>query len=208
MFVENSPAPLMNIVREHPLATLVIATDSGPMVCHIPLLIRESEGGVFLLEGHVSAVNPVATSHAVGSVLAIFHGPQHYVSPSWYPSKATRPAVPTWNYVAVHARGELSLIREQEWLRTHLAALSEVMERDLPQPWSLDDLPAPALQRAVDALVGIELRVTQLQGIRKLSQNKTPSDRLGVRRGLEAMGTPAALAMAARIEVSDVDEQE
>ncbi|AAF84840.1 hypothetical protein ADT28_00585 (plasmid) [Xylella fastidiosa] len=208
VFVENHPTSLQALIHEQPFATLVIAVGMLPVACHVPLLLNEVEpGGEIWLEGHISAVNPIATGDECCPVLAIFHGPQHYISPSWYPSKATHPAVvPTWNYVAVHAHGELMRTRDPHWLRTHLAALSDIMERDRQEPWRLDDLPTDALRQAVDALVGLRLRITQLYGIHKLSQNKPPTDRLGVRHGLEAVASAAALAVAARIDVSDVDE--
>ncbi|RYE67224.1 MAG: hypothetical protein EOO81_10665, partial [Oxalobacteraceae bacterium] len=109
-------------------------------------------------------------------------------------------------YIAVHAHGDIAFVRDRDWLREHLSAISTLMERNMPSPWSLDDLPESALEAAIGTLTGIKLRVTQLEGIFKLSQNKTSADRLGVRQGLEEVGSPEAQAMAARIDVSELGE--
>jgi transcriptional regulator len=205
-FAEERPARLLEIVQTYPLATLIAGSGTRATACHIPLVVRESKDGNIILEGHVSAFNPIGGSDGIMPALAIFHGPQHYISPSWYPSKKNHPAVPTWDYIAVHAHGEVVFVRDRDWLRTHLSAISALMERNMPSPWSLDDLPESALESAIGTLTGIELRVTQLEGIFKLSQNKTSADRLGVRQALEEVGTPEAQAMAARIDVSGLGE--
>ena len=136
------------------------------------------------MRGHVARANPVWKAGA-GEALAIFLGPHAYVSPSWYPSKAeTGKAVPTWNYIAVHARGTIQWIQDGDWLRAHVTALSAAHEAGRENPWAIGDAPASYVDGLLRAIVGFELSIAKLEGKWKLSQNRDAADRAGVRDGL------------------------
>ena len=120
-----------------------------------------------------------------GQALAIFLGPHAYVSPNWYPSKAsTGKAVPTWNYIAVHARGAIRWTQEADWLRSHVGALSAAHEANREVPWMISDAPASYIDSMLRGIVGFELAIETLEGKWKLSQNRDPADYAGARDGL------------------------
>jgi transcriptional regulator len=124
-----------------------------------------------------------------GEALAIFLGPHAYVSPSWYPSKAeTGKAVPTWNYLTVHARGSINWIQDGDWLRAHVTALSARHEAGRAEPWAVSDAPASYVDSLLRAIVGFELTIAGIQGKWKLSQNRDAADHAGVREGLAQDG--------------------
>jgi transcriptional regulator len=150
---------------------------------------------------HVARANPVwRQARQDVDVLVVFQGPQAYISPNWYPSKAqTHREVPTWNYVTVQARGRLQVRDDPVWLRGLLSRLTAVHEADQPVPWSLADAPADAIDRMLRAVVGIEIELTALQGKWKVSQNKPAADRAGVVQGLGQRAGDAAAAMAAQV---------
>lgn len=187
------------LVRAQPLATLVIAHAGAQYVNHIPLYLDPARGPQGTLIGHVARVNtlwPLLPQQAV----AVFHGPQAYVSPSWYPSKAIDgKQVPTWNYATVHAHGALSACDDPARLRGILHTLSEQHEAHRSDPWRIDDAPPDYIDKLLRAIVGIELAVERWEGIWKVSQNRTDTDRAGVVQGLMAEGTAAAEDMAALI---------
>ena len=125
------------------------------------------------------------TSAAGTPVLAIFRGPQAYVSPSWYPSKAgTHKVVPTWNYAVVHAHGVLEAVDDAPWLRALVGRLTDHHEAPRPAPWSVDDAPADYVQQMLRAIVGIRIPIERLVGKWKVSQNRSQADRKGVAHGL------------------------
>ncbi|MBW7901576.1 MAG: FMN-binding negative transcriptional regulator [Rhodocyclaceae bacterium] len=126
-FAETRPEVLHALMRARPLATLVTAGDDGPAADHIPFVLDLPDDGPGVLRGHVARANPMWRRLADGDVpaLAVFHGPDAYVTPSWYPGKREHGrAVPTWNYAIVHARGPLRAIDDPDWLRAHVEALT------------------------------------------------------------------------------------
>ena len=129
--------------------------------------------------------------------LALFNGPEAYVSPAWYPEKRrTGKVVPTWNYVTVQAQGTVTLHEEPEWLEPHVRQLVQRHEAPQPAPWSLDDAPQGYVETQLRAIVGLELRIERLEAKRKLTQNRSPDDIEGTIAGLTE-GDPAAQAVAA-----------
>lgn len=199
LFQVTDPAMLHALVRAQPLATLVVAHEGSMQVNHVPLYLDPTRGPHGMLVGHVGRGNsvwPLLPQTAV----AVFHGPQAYVSPSWYPSKAIDgKQVPTWNYATVHAHGTLSAFDDPARLRAALHTLSEQHEAHRPEPWRIDDAPAEFIDKLLGAIVGIELAVERWEGVWKASQNRNETDRAGVVQGLMAEGTPAAEAMAALV---------
>ena len=176
LFREDRPEVLADALRRIGFATLVT---QGLDANHLPMAL---DGNV--LRGHVARANPVWKA-GEGAALAIFLGPHAYVSPSFYPSKAaTGKAVPTWNYITVHARGEIRWIQDTDWLRAHVGMLSDAHEAGRVEPWTITDAPAAYVDSLIRAIVGFELTVTSLEGKYKLSQNRDAADRAGVREGL------------------------
>lgn len=200
-FRQDDPQALHRLIREAPLATLVSHGDAGLQATHMPLLLVPDEGPHGTLYGHFARANPHWRALADGAaLLAIFQGPHAYVSPAWYPSKAEHgKAVPTWDYLAVHARGEAELFDDAERLRTLLGALSATHEQGRPKPWSMEEAPRDYLDTLLRAIVGLRLPIRQLDGAWKLSQNRSEADVAGVVAGLRAEDDPVARQLAERV---------
>lgn len=192
---------LHDLIRSRPLSTVVTLSSGGLDANHIPLHLSAEPSPLGTLRGHVARANPIWSDLAQDvEALAIFHGPDAYITPSWYPTKAeTGKAVPTWNYAVAHAYGRLRVIDDPSWLRTHLEALTAQHEAAFEKPWQLSDAPLDYAEKLMGAVVGIEIVITRLQGKWKASQNQPPQNRTGAIRGLEESGSPEALAMAALI---------
>jgi len=199
-FVQGDAAQIRALVAAHPLATLFHQTGGAPTADHIPLL-WESEGGDHgTLRGHVARANPLWREMDGRTVLAVFHGPQAYVTPSWYPSKsATAKVVPTWNYAVVHLRGTLRCVDDAAWLHGLVDRLTHRQEDARPHPWQVSDAPADYRDAMLRAIVGLEVAVTQVEAKWKVSQNRTAPDRTGVAEGMLAEGSDAARASSALI---------
>lgn len=201
-FEESRPEVLHALMRARPLATLITLGSSGLNADHLPLALETPADGPAVLRGHVARANPMWQS-LCGEVeaLAVFHGPESYITPSWYPSKREHgKAVPTWNYVTVHARGRLRVVEETGWLRQHLEALTRQQESAFAEPWTISDAPADYVEKLLGAIVGVELTVNALAGKWKTSQNQPAANRAGAAQGLRAIGGDEATAMADLIE--------
>jgi len=201
-FAETRLHVLHQLIRKRPLSTLVTLSSGGLNANHIPLYLSDEPAPFGTLRGHVARANPVWKDLAADvEALAIFHGPQVYVTPSWYPTKAeTGQVVPTWNYAVVHAWGLLRIIDDASWLQVQLEALTAQNEAGRPNPWSLKEAPQEFIEDLVKKVVGLEIGTTRLCGKWKLSQNQPPENRAGVVRGLRGEGTTDALEMASLIE--------
>jgi transcriptional regulator len=177
-FREDRPDVLHDAMRRIGFATLVTQALEAN---HLPMLVGDG-----VLRGHVARANPVWRAQpGTGEALAIFLGPHAYVSPNWYPSKAqTGKAVPTWNYITVHARGTINWVQDADWLRAHVTALSATHESGRENPWAVGDAPASYVDGLLRAIVGFELTISKLEGKWKLNQNRDAADRAGVREGL------------------------
>ena len=174
------------------LALLITHGESGLQATHLPLLLRRDEGPHGTLYGHLAKGNPQWPElSGSAEVLVVFPGEDAYISPSFYPSKAEHgKAVPTWNYLAVHAYGRPQLMTEAAPLRALLGALTQRHESGRSQPWSIDDAPADYIDKMLTAIAGFALPIERLQGKRKLSQNRDAADIAGVREGLAASADP------------------
>ena len=200
-FAEERIEVMHALIHAHRLATVVICVDGVPQADHLPLLLDPLPAPYGTLRGHVARANPLWRRLADGlQALAIFQGPQSYVTPAWYPSKReTGQVVPTWNYAVVHAYGVPVVRDDRAWLRGLVSQLTEVQESSREQPWSVDDAPADYVERMLDAIVGIEMPITHLQGKWKMSQNRTQTDRAGVAAGLTQAGDAQSAAVAALV---------
>jgi len=185
------------LIRTHPLAVLVTSAGGNLEANHLPLLIDPVPSPQGTLRGHVARANPLWRQLHENEALAVFQGPQVYVTPSWYPEKrASGKVVPTWNYAIVHARGPLLVHDDRDWLRDLVSRLTQQQEAGRAQPWEVTDAPADYIERMLGAIVGIEIPISRIEGKWKVSQNRAEADRAGVTNGLMQIADPQAQAMA------------
>jgi transcriptional regulator len=188
---------LHRLVRAQPFATLVTMGASGLIATHLPMVLSPGTSEPDILRGHVSRANPQWREFDQSiEALAIFAGPQHYITPNWYPEKAEDgKVVPTWNYAVVHAYGTIRIIEDPAWLLTHLKSLTTQHEAASPRPWAVTDAPEDYIASQIRGIVGLEIPVSRLEGKWKISQNKSDHTRQSIEQGLEDLGTSASLAM-------------
>jgi transcriptional regulator len=199
-FREDDPAALRAIMRAARLATLVTATPEGLVATPLPLFLDEADGDHGVLYGHVARANPQWQLPVTGEALALFAGPDAYVTPSWYAAKTEHgKVVPTWNYVAVHAYGPVEFFEDAERLRQVVTRLTELHEADRPVPWKVTDAPEPYIAAQLRGIVGLRMPITRIEGKRKLSQNRSEADRKGVAEGLAASERESDRGVAALI---------
>jgi transcriptional regulator len=200
-FRETRVEVMQALIRAHPLATLVSVSGGVAEANHLPLLVAPDPAPKGSLRGHVARANPLWRQLPEGEVLAVFQGPQAYVTPSWYPSKREHgKVVPTWNYAVVHVRGPLVVHEDREWLRDLVSRLTLSQEAGRSQPWGVGDAPAEYIDRMLEAIVGIEIPVTSIEGKWKVSQNRVQADRDGVAAGLRGRGDAEAQSMARLVD--------
>lgn len=202
VFREDRIDVLHDLIRAHPFATLITVGADGPEANHIPFALEPGvDGASGTLRGHVAKPNPVwSENDPEADVLVVFQGPHHYVTPSWYPSKAEHgKVVPTWNYAIVHARGSMRATQDADWLLAHLNALTGHQETGRDMPWAVDDAPAEYVEKMMGGIVGLEISIARLEGKWKMSQNRNVADRAGVVDGLIAESTDAAAGVARNI---------
>lgn len=188
------------LMRAHPLGTWTLFDGEDLVTQHIPFLLDVARGPVGTLLGHVARANSVWRSPptAVRSVIS-FHGPQTYVTPSWYPSKREHgKTVPTWNYAVVHARGVPAFTHDRDWLRAHVTSLTDAHEAAEPAPWAVADAPDDYVYGMLRAIVGVEIPIERLLGKWKTSQNRSHADKVGVVAGLTARGDASSAELVAR----------
>jgi transcriptional regulator len=221
-FTQDDRTAIDDLIRTASLADLVSWTGSALEVSTIPLLLDRSVGPHGALLGHVARANPhwrslsaagssvpgaatataATTAATTAAALAIFRGPDAYVSPAWYVSKATDPrVVPTWNYLAVHVHGWVTVHDDPVWKESLVRRLTEAHEAGRPSPWSVDDAPPDFVARQLAAIVGLELRIERIEAKWKLSQNRRPEDASAVASVL-ASGSEREQAVAASMRVA------
>jgi transcriptional regulator len=203
-FEETRTEVLHGLVRKRPFGTLVVMTSEGLSVDHIPFLIDEAPGPFGVLRGHVARANPILKSTLLDvDAVAIFQGPDHYITPSWYATKKeTGKVVPTWNYVVVHAYGRPRFIDDEPWLRAHVNHLTQHHEGARDPAWKVSDAPEDFVSKIIGGIVGVEMSVARLSGKWKLGQNRPDADRLGMVDGLLRENEASADALAALIRNS------
>jgi len=190
-FAQTDPHTLHALMRAHPLATLVTHGADGLDANHIPLHLDASAGPNGTLRGHIARANPLAKTPPASEILIIFQGPESYISPAGYATKAeTGRVVPTWNYAAVHAYGNLRLIDDPSWLLARLNELTTAHEAGRAQPWAVSDAPADYIEKMLGAIVGIEIEISRLIGKWKVSQNQPPANQASLIAALD--GSPMA----------------
>ena len=189
-------------MRAAPFANLVTLGNEGLDATPLPLMLDPTDGPQGSLIGHIARANPQwRTTDVLHDALAIFSGPDSYITPSYYETKRlTGKVVPTWNYVTIHARGRISFFQDPEALLALVRRLTARHESERLAPWAVSDAPADFIQSQLRAIVGVRLEITALTGKWKMSQNRSPADRAGVVAGLRTEGGPVAEAIAEAVE--------
>ena len=176
-FNERDRVRILALIRDYGFATLISTTATGPLITHAPLQIDESRD---VLIGHIARANPHATAIQDGTLmLAIFHGPHSYISPTWYLDENRRvPNVPTWNYAIVHVSGTVTRIDDDVAKWQIVKDLAAQYEAGSATPWDPHSLDAHASK--LSAIVGFEIAITKIEAKLKLSQNRSVQDQESV----------------------------
>jgi len=201
-FREDSLAVQHALIRAHPLGLLVTLENSGIVANLVPFVLDAAASPRGTLKCHVARANRLwqdfDTAH---EALVIFQGAEHYITPSWYATKQeTGKVVPTWNYVIVQAYGRLVVRDDRDWLAQQIGELTTRQEAPRDQPWAVGDAPEPFVKAQLNAIVGLEIPISRIEGKWKVSQNRPERDRAGVVQGLLAEQDDAARAMARLVE--------
>lgn len=195
-----SPQAVQNLLAGPGAANLVTMTDQGLLATLLPFAFNPAIGKYGTLQAHMARNNPQWSSTPTGEALAIIQGPDDYISPSWYASKAQHGrVVPTWNYSTAHVYGELVVHDDAGWLARHVRHLTELHEGGREEPWAVDDAPEKFIAGQLRAVVGVELVITRIEAKEKLSQNRSAADAEGVAAGLRAAGREASAAAVERV---------
>lgn len=201
-FRQDDLGEIHALIRSARLATLVTVSHGAPLVSHVPMILDEANPPYGTLLCHVSRANPQWLAvEPTTEALAIFLGPDAYISPSWYESKREHgKVVPTWNYVAVHAHGRIRAFEDPERLRALVERLTRKHEANRTQPWEVGDAPESFIAGQLRGIVGLEITIERLEGKWKLSQNRSAGDVAGVIAALESSpdATDRATANAMR----------
>lgn len=182
-FANHDPVEIAAFMRRHSFATVVTHDGSAPFASHVPVLHHAEPGPHGRILAHIARANP-QWRHFENSqeVLVMFHGPHAYISPAWYQAA---PAVPTWNYAAIHAYGLPRIINDHSVLAGMLEELVETHERGRENRWS-GVLPAEYRDKMLGGIVGFEIEVTRIEAKYKLGQNRSAGDIQGVVSALGA----------------------
>ena len=193
-FAETRIDVLQGAMRRTGLANLVTVGTAGLMASPLPMMLDAAAGGPYgTLYGHLARANPQWQDTPTADGLAIFMGPDAYVSPGWYATKQeTGKVVPTWNYITVHAAGPVSFFEDVDELLDVVTRLTDRHEEGRAAPWAVSDAPAPFVAGQLKGIVGFRMPIRTLQGKWKLSQNRPPADRAGVAAGMAAEGAEMA----------------
>jgi len=203
-FQENDPDTLRSVIRDARLCNLVTATAEGLLSTPLPLFLDPNEGEHGTLYGHLARANPQWKAAPIGDGLAIFMGPDAYITPSWYVSKKEHgKVVPTWNYLAVTAYGPVEFFEDTDRLLQIVSRLTELYEQPRSDPWSVSDAPDRFVQAQLKGIVGIRMPIRRIEGKRKMSQNRSAEDRRGVAEGLAASDRTMDQVVAGLISVHE-----
>jgi transcriptional regulator len=190
-FSESNISKLHDLIRSNSFGLLVSSGTDQPLATHLPVLLDSESGRYGTLLGHVAKANPHWNEMEGQRVLAIFSGPHAYISPRWYESEDV---VPTWNYVAVHAYGTVSVLHDKEELREILLRSVELFESNAQSPWVMPD--SNYMDRMMQAIVGLRIEIDQIEGKWKLSQNQPMDRRMRVVESLEKQGDFNSMSIA------------
>ncbi|HUC50184.1 MAG TPA: FMN-binding negative transcriptional regulator [Xanthobacteraceae bacterium] len=206
-FREDDIATIHAAIRAARLASFVTATADGLIATPLPMILDETEGPHGTLYGHVARANPQWKLAPIGDAMAIFMGPDAYVTPSWYATKReTGKVVPTWNYVAVHVYGAVEFFEDADRLRNVVTRLTNLHEASRAvskgaesarvELWAVTDAPEDFIKSQLRGIVGLRMPISRIDGKRKMSQNRSAEDRAGVADGLAASDNAVDRAVA------------
>lgn len=187
IFREERLDVLHGLITAHPLATLITAGNAGLMANLIPFTLHG--GGEYgILRAHLARGNKQLDAlREATEALVVFRGPECYVTPSWYPSKAEHgKVVPTWNYAVVQARGMPLVIDDASWGHAQIDQMTANLENGRNHPWKVSDAPNDFIANQLKGIVGVEIPIRSIEGKWKVSQNRLAMDRQGVINGLRA----------------------
>ena len=196
-FAETDENRLHQFMEQHSFATLVTTQHGNSTASHLPLLLERKTGTKGILLGHFAKANPQAETAQHETVLAIFHGPHAYISPTWYQSANT---VPTWNYQAVHVYGRYSRIKNQSDLKQVIDETARFYEASQPESWSMQTPDPDFIEGLLQGIVGFRIEIEHIEGKFKLSQNHAVERREKVIEALKKQGSDDAHAIAALME--------
>ena len=200
LFRDEELPSLHQTMRDARLANFVTSTAEGLMASPLPLFLAADEGPYGTLYGHLARANTQWKLPPAGDAMALFMGPDAYISPAWYPSKAEHHrVVPTWNYVAVHAYGAVEFFDDADRLLDVVSRLTTLHETGSKTPWSVSDAPKEFIAAQLRGIVGLRMPITRIDGKRKMSQNRSVEDRAGVVAGLNASERPSDRIVAGLI---------
>jgi transcriptional regulator len=204
-FAVSDPDQVAAFVEQAGAADFVTFDGTRMTASLLPVIWDRSGGEHGRLLGHLALANPQWEAADAGvPALAIVHGPQAYVSPSWYPSTRQHGrVVPTWNYTSVHFTGPVTFHRDAGWLRDIVTRLTEQHEHDRDHRWWVQDAPDAYIEGQLRGIVGIEMLVQDVQAKAKLSQNRSPADQAGAIAGLRSVPDPGAQAVADLMQASE-----
>jgi transcriptional regulator len=201
-FRNDDVTALHAAIRTRGFGSLVTVGEGGIEVSHVPMLVDPEPGPYGTLIGHIAKANPQwRTAKPEVAALAMFLGPDGYITPAWYATKQeSGKVVPTWNYVAIHASGPLRFFHEPAPLLDVVTRLTDTHEAGRAQPWKVTDAPEDYVAGMLKGIVGFALTITKLEGKVKMSQNRPAPDRAGVVEGLsrDASETTTEIARLVR----------
>lgn len=190
-----------SLMVSHPLGAWVCQTQDGLVANHLPFFLDRTRGPHGVLMGHVARANTVWRQLTLlAPSVVIFQGPQAYITPGWYPSKAEHgKVVPTWNYLVAHVHGTARVVEDRDWMLDMLNRLTDTQEAHQPQPWQVGDAPSDYIEKLMRAVVGIEIVIDRVEGKLKVSQDEDMPDRHGTVKGLLSTAGEPCKGMAALV---------
>jgi transcriptional regulator len=185
-FRESDLPALQAQIAASGLTMLISVGANGPIVSNLPIIFDPSAGQYGTIAGHLARANPQwRESNLDAPAVAVFAGPDAYVSPSYYPSKQEHgKVVPTWNYSMIVARGRLEIFEDADLLRAQVENRTKRFEARFEKPWNVSDAPDDFIARQIKGIVGVRLHIAEIEGKAKLNQNRSAADQEGVVAGL------------------------
>ena len=187
-FAETDHEQQVARIRQSPLGSFVVGEGDGFRAGHIPFVYQAQDSGLGTLRAHIPKANPLSDSLRDGAAcLVMFHGPEGYMSPSWYATKQEHGrVVPTWNYSIVHVHGTASIIDDPGWILEQLNLLTDQNESQRSAPWAVDDAPEAYTRGLMASLVGLQVSISRIEGKTKASQNQPAQNKASI---LDAMAS-------------------
>jgi transcriptional regulator len=194
-------ANVRDLLTHQGASDLITMTADGLVATVLPFVYEPDSGEHGALIGHMARGNSQWRESVQGEAMVIVRGPEAYISPTWYATKAEHHrVVPTWNYMIAHVYGQLIVHDDPTWIESQIRALTNRHEAPNADPWSVDQAPEPFIEQQLRGIVGVELVISRVEAKFKLSQNQPAANVEGVIEGLRRrdQGVDAAVAEAVR----------